>query len=645
MKRTNRARRILAAAAILLAAAAVLPLWNLPALAPPLKAALARAVGRPVDFGGVRLALLPEPALVAENLVIGDDPAFGLEPLAYADELHASVSLAALARGALEVSAVRLTGASLNVARDERAGFNVASFLQAALASPARRRAFPEFSLRQSRINFRSGPLKSAYYLNGVDLDLQPPRSRDDELRWRYEASPARTDRAEQGFGRFTGSGRWIPGEGGGRFAVDVALERSAVAELLILLTGRDLGLQGRFVARAFLDGPPGALEVRGQLEMEEVERPSFFGLRSRNFEVPFRGVANLDGQTLALSAAPPGRERQGASWQFRVEGRGLLTLPEWRAEVAFEDLPAPALLDLCRRLGIAAPAEVTVDGVVSGSARFGSGAAASGRLEAASLQLRFGDAQPVNVAEAALRLEGDLLTLESARIVTPGGANASVAGAWDPASGRLSFEVATERMEIAELNGALAAMPTLGSVPLLEACASGFWSGRLGVSGDLSKAGAQGAAAWTGRAVLHEAQCRAAALPAPVRFARAAVELRGPGWRVRDAEASFAGAKLRLAARLDPAARPPLLVEIEADRLEGDNIEAALQLAQPPRRSLLDRALRRRAAPATPSILRTILELVVAEPGFAAEIAPVTIAGALAWQALARMRASPARP
>lgn len=598
MKLASRPRGILAAAFLLLvAAAAVLPLIDLPALAPPLKTALTRAVGRPADFGNVRLTLLPVPSLVAENLVIGDDPAFGLEPLAYADELRASIRLAALVQGSLEVSALQLTGASLNVARDERAGFNVASFLQKALADPARRGAFPGFSLRQSRINFRSGPVKSAYYLNGVDLDLQPPRREGDEVRWRYEASPARTDRAEQGFGRFMGSGRWIPGDGGGRFAVDVSLERSAVAELLILLTGRDLGLQGRFVARAFLDGPPSAVEVRGQLEMEEVERPSFFGLRSRSFQVPFQGVANLDGQTLTLASAPAGQDRQGPPLQFRLEGRGLLTLPEWLAELAFENLPAPALLDLCRRLGIAALPGVAVDGAVSGSARFASGTAASGRLEAGSLQLRFGDAPPVKAADAALRLDGDLLTLESARVVTPGGAGAQVSGAWDSASGRLSFEVATEKMEIAELNGALAALPLLDPAPLLHACTSGFWSGRLGMSAELSGTGAQGAAAWTGRAVLSEAQCRAAPLPSPVRLGKAVLELRGAGWRLREGEASFAGSRMRLAARLDPSARPPLLFEIDAERLEGEDIEAALQLAQPPRRSLLDRALRRRAA------------------------------------------------
>ncbi len=126
--------------------------------------------------------------------------------------------------------ALRLAGASLNVVRDERAGFNVAYFLQSALASAARSGAIPAISLRQSRINFRSGTVKSAYYLNDVELDLQPPRRPGEELRWQYEASPARTDRQEQGFGRFTGSGRWIPGSEGGRFAIDVALERSAVA-------------------------------------------------------------------------------------------------------------------------------------------------------------------------------------------------------------------------------------------------------------------------------------------------------------------------------------------------------------------------------------------------------------------------------
>jgi hypothetical protein len=588
-------RAAIAAAALVAAAAVLLPFFELPALAPPLRAALSRSLGRPVELGNVRLALLPVPALLAENLVIAEDPVFGLEPFAYAAGMRAPLRLPALARGVLEVSAIQLTDASLNVARDEQAGFNVAAFLRKAFSLPPDGSRIPAMILKQSRINFRSGSVKSVYYLNAVDLDLRPPDRPGEDLQWRYEASPARTDRAEQGFGRFTGAGRWTPGPGGGRFAVDVALERSAVSELLVLLTGRDLGLQGRFVARAFLDGPFDGLELRGTLEMQELERQAFFDFRSANIQLPFQGKLNLDGQTLALASAPPVRGRQRLPLDIRLEGRKLLTAPGWGAELVFEQIPAEGLLDLFQRLGMGPPASFRVEGPVSGSAAFTTGQPARGRLQAPAVQLKFGEGPSVEAADAVLRLEGALLTLENARITTPGQSQAQVTGSWDWVSERLVFELRTPGMDIAELNGAIGTLAPIHGVPFLEHCAAGQWRGRLGmVREPLPDAAA--AAAWTGQVSISDARCAPPWLPGPVRLRKAQIEPAGAGWRLRQAEMDLGAVTLRADARFGPDAKPPIEISLHAGRLTGEDLEAAFRLAQPPRRSLLDRTLRRRA-------------------------------------------------
>ncbi len=595
MKRLRRRTAALAAAVFVAAMAALLPLLDMPALAPPLQAALSRSLGRRVELQEVRCVLFPVPALVASNLVIEEDPAFGLEPFAYADEVRASVSLPALLGGSLALREVRLEGASVNVARLEQAGFNLGAFLKNLLA--ARELSdIPKFSLRQSRINFRTGAVKSAYFLNNVDMDAEPPRPGGGEFRWRYEASPARTDRSEQGFGRFTGSGRWMPGEGGGRFAVDVELERSAVPELMQLVSGRDIGLQGRFTARAFLDGPLRALELRGQIEMEELERPAFFGLRSRNIQLPFRGLLDLEAQTLSLGSAAPQRGRSPAPLEFRLEGSGLLASPRWLVEVGFENLPAPALLDICHRLGLSAPRGVAADGEVSGSARFASGAPAKGELRFPSLAVRFGEEPPVEVKEGLLRLEGGALALESARIVTPRKSEAAIRGHWDLAIGEFGFEAATEGMEIAELNGAVSAFPALGRLPVLESCGAGKWRGRLALLKEPDGGPGQGRRGWSGRIVLAEARCQPEGFAAPLSLQKAVLELAGAGWRLRDGELRFAGTPVRASVRYEPAAQAPLSVQIAAERLEGARLESLFRTAQPPPRGLLDRTLRRHA-------------------------------------------------
>ena len=591
-------RRAALAAAILFAvAAALLPFRDFPGLAPPLRAALARAVGRPVEFTQVRCTLLPVPAFLASSVVIAEDPAFGLEPFLYADEMRVSVRLAPLLRGAVVVDAIRLSGASLNIARDEKAGFNLEAFLQRSFSFSSNSEQIPEFGLRQSRINFRSGPLKSVYYLNAVDLDLQPPRRPGQELRWRYEASPARTDRAEQGFGRFSGTGRWIPGPAGGRFAIDVSLEQSPVSELLTLLTGRDLGLQGRFAARAFLDGPFDGLDLRGALELQEMERQAFFDFRSSAMQLAFQGRLDLDRQTLDLASSPPSRGRSALPLNLRIAGRGLLTAPAWSAELGFEQIPAAGLLDLTRRLGIASPASLGVEGAVSGSAGFATGEPARGRLLAPSVELRLAGGPPVKAADASLLLEGERLVLESARILSPRGSEASVSGKWDWTSERLAFEVRTAAMEIAELNEALRLLPPLPPVPFLEHCAAGQWRGRLAFAREAADETRAASPEWSGQAALTGARCALPWLPGPLRLRKALVEPSGDGWRLRDAEAVWGGSPLALLARFDPRRKPPLEVSIQAGRLAGEELDSLFRTAMPPRRSLLDRTLRRRAA------------------------------------------------
>ncbi|MCX7604490.1 MAG: AsmA family protein, partial [Bryobacteraceae bacterium] len=419
MTRRGALRGGLLAAALLAAIAAGVPFVRVPWLAGPFERSLESALARNVEFAEVRLSLFPAPSVVASQVVIAEDPAFGLEPFAYADELRAALRLAALLRGRIEPSALRLTGASLNLARSGPAGFNLAAFLQKSLADPRKSGKIPEFSLRQSRINFREGVQKSAYYLNGVDLDLEPPDAPGGALQWRYEASPARTDRAEQGFGRFSGSGRWIPGGQGGRFAIDVALERSSVSELLLLLAGRDLGLQGRFVARAFLDGPLHDLQLRGSLEMEDIDRPGLLGLRAQRYQLPLRGRLDLDRQSLELSSAPPEKGKPALPLLVRLEGQGLLSVPRWTASLGFDALPAEALLDFCRRLGLEPPADLHVDARVSGSASFATAAPAAGEIHAAEASLRLGDSPPVRAQDGLLRLEGERLLLERVRLIT----------------------------------------------------------------------------------------------------------------------------------------------------------------------------------------------------------------------------------
>lgn len=599
MNRRRVLRRALAAAALLLAGlAAGIPFLPVPWLAAPFRRAMENALGRSIEFAEVRFSLLPAPSVVAYQVVIGEDPAFGLEPFAYADEMRASLRLPAMLRGRLEPAALRLAGASLNLARSGTAGFNLAVFLQKSLGGAGKSAAIPELSLRESRINFREGVHKSAYYLNAVDLDLEPPRAPGGELRWRYEASPARTDRAEQGFGRFSGSGRWIPGGQGGRFAVDVALERSSFSELLLLLAGRDLGLQGRFVARAFLDGPLQDLKLRGSLEMEDIDRPSLLGLRAQRYQLPLQGRLDLDRQTLELVSAPPEKGKPALPLEVRLEGEGLLSSPRWNASLGFDSLPAAALLDFCRRLGLEPPAGLKVEARVSGSAAFATGKPAAGEIRAPEASVVLGDGTPVRAEDGLLRLEGDLLQLEHVRLVTPSGAGAELSGSWDIAQRRLQFELRSSGMGIEELARGLSSLPGLEPPSILRACPAGTWRGKIGFAREFPMSETAAPPRWTGQIALANVRCTPAGFPAPVRLEKASLELEDSGWRMTQAAGRFGDSVFAASIRHRPADAIPAELRLEASRVDGADLDRLFHAALPPQPSLLDRTLRRRPAP-----------------------------------------------
>ena len=92
--------------------------------------ALQQTLGRPVEIGEVRYQVFPRPGLSATNLVIPDEAAFGLEPIAYVGEMQAAISFTSVLTGNLEISSVRLVEASVNLARSEEAGWNFARLLE-----------------------------------------------------------------------------------------------------------------------------------------------------------------------------------------------------------------------------------------------------------------------------------------------------------------------------------------------------------------------------------------------------------------------------------------------------------------------------------------------------------------------------------
>jgi hypothetical protein len=388
----------------------------------PLGKELGRALGRPVVVQSVRYRLFPSPGLTALNLVIPEDPAYGLEPFAYVTELQTGVRLFPLLLGRVEVSSVRLIDASVNIARAGDGGWNVSRLLLG-MASAARTGNPPALELRGCRINFRQGLVKSSYYLNNVDLDLQPPSESNRKMAWSFKASPARTDRAEQGFGRFTGEGSWGPSRGPeGSVDATVELETSALSEVVTLFAGQDLGLQGRLSSRVRLDGPIGNATISGQVELLEVDRAGLFGFRGRQFSLPLKGSVNLPAQSFDIRLAAPAAESAPSPFEIILSSSDTLLDPHWKAEFLFAAFPAATLADLSKRMGLGLPEGFEVSGDVSGSLVFQRNTPASGEITVAGASLAAQESGKLSADEAVIGITAGEIRLAPVSLKTERG-------------------------------------------------------------------------------------------------------------------------------------------------------------------------------------------------------------------------------
>lgn len=568
---------------LLLAAIAAAPEIEANAWRGPLVQELSRALDRPVQVQSVRYQVYPSPGLSASSLVIPEDPAFGIEPLAYVTQLQVGVKLIPLILGRLEVASVRLVDASVNISRTDERGWNV-SRLMLGMAAAARSGSPPALELRACRVNFRFGLVKSSYYLSNVDLDLQPPSESHRGMSWSFKASPARTDRAEQGFGRFTGDGAWSPTRGpDGSVEIGVELETSAVSEFVTLLAGQDLGLQGRVSSRARLDGPLNNVRVRGQFEFIEVDRAGLFGFRGKQFRLPLEGSINLPGQSFDLHLAARPVESAPPPIKIILSSTNTLIDPRWKAEFIFKAFPAATLAELSQRLGLGLPDGMEVTGDVDGSLAFQRGGPASGQITVKTATLRSQAAGQVSAPEAALAISGDEIRLSEATVSSEGGAGMNISGVWNTRTDLRELDIKLTGAPISELNKPATALGA--AIPLLDACDAGQATGTFRYRSAAS-------APWTGAATVANLSCPVQGAASPFAAGTATVTLREDGWTLRSPSASWASLSGTVALSWKNGARRPLRFETSITEASAADIETLLLPTLARNRSLLDRTL-----------------------------------------------------
>ena len=579
----------------------------------PLRSAIERSLGRSIELHDVRLSLYPSPGLSASDLVIHDAPGYGLEPLAYVGQMQVGLRWGALLTGRLECASVRLVDASLNVARGQDSSWNILTFLARTTGSIGTGGRAPTLQLRNSRVNFRDGLRKSPFFLNAVDFDLDSATSPERGFAWQYEASPARTDRSEQGFGRLSGSGRWRSSseQSDGLLDLEMDLERSVISEVGTLITGSDPGIQGRLSSRANISGPLDKLQIRGTLKLGDLEKASLFGVHGKDWAVPYEGVLNLRGQSVEIGTVVPAgastsKEGAGLPLSVHFSAGGLFAKTVWQTRFSFDGFPASAMLEAVGWMGVQVPPAVSAGGSLFGALDFDSTARPHGSVEWREGKLDLGKAggetSQYLFETSILSVQDGRLALDSAAVSTPAGSSGKLSAEWNLSNGALTLAAAIKRGGVKELLTAAGAFPSLDLPAGIAACQDGAFDGQLKFEHDAEPESAEPAtespARWSGALHLNGLSCALDGAADPVVIEKGQLTIAGPSWQLKRANGQIGTVPWSGEAAWQPAVAPAVKFTLNLGAVPAGEFERLLRPSLGYRPGLLGRTLTFRAAP-----------------------------------------------
>ncbi len=579
-------RLTVALAALLLVALLVPPFLNVGRFKQRIVLAMEQSLGRPVAVDEVSLRLVPRPGFDMKNLVVGDDPRFGAEPMLRAAEVTASLRLTSLWRGRLEVARLSLNEPSLNLVRDPGGRWNLEDLLMRAAQTPSAptartrpevRPRFPYIEAEAGRINLKLGPQKTVFTLSEADFSVW--LESEEELGLRLRARPVRTDAnlADTGELRISGTLGRTPSLGQTPMKLSVRLEDAQLGQLSTLLYGRDRGWRGSVQVNAALAGPPSDLALSGSLRLEDFRRYDIVGGEGLRLDATCSATyrAPADALTAIECHVPTG------DGEVAVRGAvaGLFGARRYDLSLAAREIPMATVIQIARRAKRNLPDDLTAAGSlhaaftlrtldfdsVPGIAWAGGGSTSGFRLRSAALapelalgEVRFAVEQDsdrerhraeqarsrrVGLAGPRMRSSAQPFRLVWAPLpVALGGTTSATAGATLDLEGyrvEVRGDAAVPRLlQVARAAGVSTPATGAEGSARLQLAVAGRWKGFA-------------PATLTGAAQLRKVRVQLEGVNSPVEVAAANMTLSETEWSVRDLSASLPAARLHLAGSL----------------------------------------------------------------------------------------------
>ncbi len=484
---------------------------------------LESALQRKVEAGAVRFSLWTGPEVTLSDVVIHDDPKYGIEPSAYVSTMSVRPNLWKLLLGRIEIQSLRLDEPSLNLSRSGQGDWNWKAFLPPPGAKPAMdSTSFPEIEVRGGRINFKLANRKSVFYFTDVDGEITLSPDSNGAYSLNFTGAPARSDRPAQGFGKIRSRGRfWLPQTTEPQVDVTIDLERSFIEEILRLMTGRDFGLHAVLTARTRLTGPLSNINLTGRLELGEIPRWAILPGSGSQWAMNYKGGIDYRMQQLAISTDPPEANSHPIGLKFRMEN--FLGQPRWGLLTNFAAIPMQPLPGLARAVGINLPAAWQMKGTATGVVVLSSKHGLNGLLGLRDASIAMGEDNEAILEQASLLFENGKLTSKDSHFQLARSQSVVVDAVYNFEHPQWAYEWETKELDMPnteKLRG-LCAAP---EVPWLSNWKNGTWSGKMSLpfaSGEEQQ--------WQGHVNVRNMLVKIPDLSVPIQLNQAAVDF-GPG-------------------------------------------------------------------------------------------------------------------
>lgn len=393
----------LAALVAVLAALIVPPYVSVSRYKASITQLISASLGRPVRLSSVEVRLLPRPGFVLGDLTVEEDPAYGNEPVLHADSVKAYIRLLSLWRGRLEIGAISVDEASLNLVRSGPGRWNLDSLLRTAtahaqpLAGGRKPVRMPSLEATNSRINIKNGAEKLPFSL--LDAKMSLWQQSPGEWRVRLRGQPVRTDlslqQADTGTVRIEVNLRMAPQLSQMPLHVDLEWRDAQLGQLTRLLFGSDAGWRGDLAGELHLDGTAEAAQIKSRLSATGVHRAEFVPAAPMDFDANCSMVAHFYSRAVdnLLCDSPLGSGRVRLAGSFPGAGG------QPRISVELDRIPVAAGLDALRAMRSDWAPGLEASGLASGKITYAPVAADSA---AAEKPARPGHAHPAKIREAA---------------------------------------------------------------------------------------------------------------------------------------------------------------------------------------------------------------------------------------------------